>query len=49
MVIPGTTIKVVLNAKVISGNKKKLYFSVLNHRGDYVIKDGFADFSKKSD
>jgi len=49
MVIPGTAIKVILNEKVISGNNKKLYFCVLNHQGDYVIKDGFADFSKKSE
>ena len=49
MVIPGREIKVILNEKVISDNNKKLYFCVLNHLGDYVIKEGFADFSKKSE
>lgn len=49
MVIPGTEIKVVLNEKVISEDRKNLYFCVKNHKGDIVIKDGFAEFFIASD
>ncbi len=49
MVIPGTEIKVVLNEKIISADRKSLYFCVKNHEGDVVIKDGFVDFLKTSD
>jgi acyl dehydratase len=49
MVIPGTEIKVVLNEKTISADRKSLYFCVKNQAGDVVIKDGFADFVITSD
>jgi acyl dehydratase len=49
MVIPGTAIKVILKDKTILRDRKNLYFCVLNQQGDYVIKDGFADFAKSPD
>lgn len=49
MVVPGTEIKVILTGKKCFPDRKNLYFCVMNQEGEYVIKDGFADFAKISD
>ncbi|MBC2715708.1 MAG: hypothetical protein HF978_10410 [Desulfobacteraceae bacterium] len=49
MVVPGTEIKVILIEKKCFSDRKNLHFCVMNQEGEYVIKDGFADFVKVSD
>lgn len=49
MVAPGSEIKVILTEKDYRHDRKKLHFCVMNQEGEYVIKDGFADFAKVPD
>ena len=44
MVLPGTTIRIIMLKRESFSDGTNLYFCVMNQDGEYVIKDGFAGF-----